>query len=128
MREKHYSECVTLEQECYTELVEIILAAITELSDACDLSKEHETHIEKINRMIKFMHDKGVKPGCKTLTKETVFSDFLTAGNDIETMNSAWDITNTKMPGDEFIKQWRNKHDDEIRAKNRNKQRELMER
>ena len=29
------------EQECYTELVEIILAAITDLSDACDLSKSH---------------------------------------------------------------------------------------
>ena len=51
------------EQECYTELVEIILAAITELLDACDLSKEHKTHVEKINRMIKFMRDKGVKPG-----------------------------------------------------------------
>ena len=73
------------------------------------------------------MHDKGVKLGCKTLTKETVFSDFLTAGNDTETMNSARDIANTKMPGGEFIKQWRSKHDNEIRAKNRSKQRELLE-
>ena len=67
--------------------------------------------------MIKFMCDKGVKPACKTLTRETVFSNFITAGNDTETMNSARDITNTKMPGGEFIKQWRNKHDNEIRAK-----------
>ena len=105
------------EQECYTELVEIILAAITDLSDTCDLSKGHEAHVEKINGMIKFMRDKGVKPGCKTLTRETVFSDFLTVGNDTETINSARDIVNTKMPGGEFIKQWRNKHDNEIRAK-----------
>ena len=35
-------------QECYTELVEIILAAITDLSDACDLSKEHGTHVKKL--------------------------------------------------------------------------------
>ena len=91
-------------QECYTELVEIILAAITDLSDACDLSKEHGMHVEKINRMIEFICDKGMKPGCKTLTKETVFSDFLTAGNDTETMNSARDIMNTKMPGGKFIK------------------------
>ena len=42
-------------QECYTELVEIILAAITDLSDACDLLKSHKEHIEKINGMIEFM-------------------------------------------------------------------------
>ena len=42
-------------QECYTELVEIILAAITDLSYAGDLLKEHETHVENINRISKFM-------------------------------------------------------------------------
>ena len=68
------------EQECYTELVEIILAAITDLSDTCDLSEEHEMHVEKINGMIEFMHEKGVKPGCKTLTRETTYSEFITAG------------------------------------------------
>ena len=40
------------EQEYYTELVEIILAAITDLSDTGNLSKSHEEHIEKINGMI----------------------------------------------------------------------------
>ena len=73
------------------------------------------------------MRDKGVKPGCKTLTRETVFSDFLTAGNDTETVNSARDIVNTKMPADEFIKQWKNKQDNETRIRNKNKQRELLE-
>ena len=96
-----------MEQECYTDLVEIILAAITDLSDTGDLSVSHKAKVEKINGMIKFMQDKGVRPGCKTLTKETVFSDFIMAGNDIETMNSARDIANTKMPADEFIKQWK---------------------
>ena len=43
------------EQECYTELVEIMLGAITDLSDACDLNKDHETYIEKISSMIDFM-------------------------------------------------------------------------
>ena len=73
------------------------------------------------------MRDKGVKLGCKTLTRETVFSDFQTAGNDTETMNSARDIVNTKMPACEFIKQWKNKHDDETKFRNKNKQRELLE-
>ena len=111
-------------QECYTE---IIPATITDLSDICDLSKEHGMHAEKINGMIEFMCDKGVKSGFKTLTKETTYSDFITAGNDTETMNLARDIANTKMTGGEFIKQWRNKHDDEIRARNKSKQRELLE-
>ena len=38
------------EQECYTELVEIILAAITELSDTCDLSKEYKNTCRKDQR------------------------------------------------------------------------------
>ena len=105
----------------------MILAAITDLSDARDLSKSHEVQIEKINGMIEFMRDKGVKPGCKTLTRETVFSDFLTAGNNTETMNSARDIVNTKMQVGKFIKQWRNRHNDKTRAKNKSKQRELLE-
>ena len=114
-------------QECNTELVEIILAAIADLSDACDLSTSHEEKLEKINGMIEFMWDKGVKPGCKTLTRETGFSDFLAAGNNTETMKSARDIVNTKMPACEFTKQWKNKHNDETRIRNKNKQRELLE-
>ena len=112
-------------QECYTELVEIILGAITDLSDACDMTKEHKTYVEKINRMIEFMHEKGVKPGCKTLTREKTYSDFIYTENDTETMNSARDIANSKVKGDELIKQWKNKHDDEIRAENKIKQREI---
>ena len=99
------------EQECYTELVEIILTAITDLSEAEELSVSHEGKVDKINGMIKFMWEKGVKLGCKTLTGETVFSDFITAGHNTDTMNSARDIANTKMPADIFIKQWKNKHD-----------------
>ena len=114
------------EQECYTELVEIILTAITDLSEA-ELSVSHKDKIEKINGMIEFMWEKGVKPGCKTLTGETVFSDFITAGHDTDTMDSARDIANTKMPADELIKQWKNKHDNETRIRNKSKQRELLE-
>ena len=61
-----------LEQECYTKLVEIIYTAITELSGAEDPPVSHETEVDKINGMIKFMWEKGVKPGCKTLTGETI--------------------------------------------------------
>ena len=108
-------------------MVKIILPAITDLSEAGDLSVSHEVKVEKINGMIEFMQDKGVRPGCKILTKETVFSDFITAGHDTETMNSARDIADTKMPADEFIKQWKNKHDGKTRIRNKNKQRELLE-
>ena len=74
------------EQECYTELVEIILNVITDLSDVCDLNKNNETYVEKINGMIDFMSERGVKPGYKTLTRETKFSDFTYAENDAEAM------------------------------------------
>ena len=115
------------EQECYTELVNIILGAITNLSDACDLNKNHETYVEKINSMIIFMCESGVKPGCKTLTRETKLSDFIYAEKDGETMNAARDVINSKMNKDELTKQWRTIHDEEIRAKNQAKQGEIWE-
>ena len=102
-------------QECYTGLVDIILSVITDLSDVCDLSKNHKTYIEKINRMIDFMCERGVKPGCKTLTRETKLSDFTYAESNAETMNSARDIINSKMNGDELVKQWKTNHDGELR-------------
>ena len=76
--------------------------------------------------MINFMHERGVKPGCKTLTRETKFSDFTYTENDAEIMNSARDIINSKMNGDELVKQWKTNHDGEIRAKNKAKQRETQ--
>ena len=108
-------------------MVEIILGAITDLSDACDLTKEHETYIEKINGMINFLCERVIKPGCKTLTRETKYSDFVYAENNAETMNSARDIINSKMNGDKLVKQWKIKHDREVRAKNKAKQREIWE-
>ena len=95
------------EQEYYTELVDIILGVITDLSDTCDLNKNHKTYIEKINSMIDFMCERGVKPGCKTLTRETMFSDFTYAEDNAETMNSVRDIVNSKLNGDKLVKQWK---------------------
>ena len=115
------------EQECNTELVKIITTAITELSEVEDPSVSHEDETDKINGMIEFMWEKEVKPSCETLTRETVFSDFITVGHDTGTMDSARDIVNTKMPVEEFVKQWRNQHDNETRNRNKSKQRELLE-
>ena len=110
------------EQECYTELAEIILGTITDLSDICDLTKNHETYVENVNGMINFMRERGVKPGCKTLTRETKLSE-----NNAKTINSVKDIVNSKMKGEELVKQWKIEHDGEVRAKNKAKQREISE-
>ena len=121
--EETLSQRIT-EQECYTE---IITTAITDLSEAENPSVSHKDKTDKINGMIEFMQEKGAKPSCMTLTGETVFSDFITAGHDTGTMDSARDIVYTKLPADEFVKQWRNQHDNEIRNRNKSKQRELLE-
>ena len=73
------------------------------------------------------MRENGVKPGCKTLTRETKLSDFVYTESDAETMNAARDVINSKMNKDELIKQWRTNHNGEIRAKNKTKQREIWE-
>ena len=78
--------------------------------------------------MINFMRKSGIKPGCKTLTRETKLSDFVYAENDAETMNTARNIINCKINRDELIKQWKANHDGKIRVKNKAKQREIWER
>ena len=108
-------------------LVDIILSTITDLSDVGDLNKNHETYVEKINGMIDFMRERGVKPGCNTLTRETKFSDFTYAENDAETMNLARDIINSKMNRDKLVKQWKTNHEGKIRSKNKAKQIEVWE-
>ena len=115
------------EQECYTELVQTITTDITDISEAETPSVGYENKIDEINGVIEFIREKLLKPSCKILSGDTVFSDFQTAAKDTTTMDLAWDIVNTKMSVDEIVKQWRNQHDNEIRSRNKSKQRELFE-
>ena len=111
------------EQEYYTKLVQTITTAITDISEAENPSVGYENKIDEINRVIKFIREKRVKPSCKILSGDTVFSDFQTAAKDTATMDSTRDIVNTKMSADEIVKQWRNQHDNEKRSRNKSKQR-----
>ena len=74
---------------------------------------------------MEFIRETRVKPSCKILSGDKVFSDFQTAAKDT-TMDSARDIVKTKMSADEIVKQWRNQHNNEIRSRNKTKQRELF--
>ena len=63
-----------------------------------------------------------MKPSCKILAGDTVFSDFQTSAGDTTTMDSARDRVNTKMSVDKIVKQWRNQHNNKIRSRNKSKQ------
>ena len=97
--------------------METITTAITDLSEAENPSVSYKDKIDKINGVIEFIPEKGVKPSCKILTGETVFSDFITAAHDTVTMDLARGIVNTKLPVDEMVKQWRNQQDNKIRSR-----------
>ena len=99
------------EQECYTKIVQTITTAITDISEAENSSVGYENKIDEINGVIEFIRENRVKPSCKILSGDTVFSDFQTAAKDTTTMDLARDIVNTKMSVDEIVKQWRNQHD-----------------
>ena len=93
------------EQECYTKLVQTITTAITDISEEENPSVGYENKIDQINGVIEFIREKRVKPSCKILSGDTVFSDFQTAAKDTTTMDSARDIVNIKMSVDKIIKQ-----------------------
>ena len=77
------------EQKCYTELVQTITTAITDISEAENPSVGYEYKTDEINGVIKLIREKRVKPSCKILSGDTVFSDFQTAAKDTTTMDSA---------------------------------------
>ena len=114
------------EQECYIKLVQTITTAITDFSEAENPSVGNENKIDEINGVIKFIREKRVKPSCKILSGDTVFSDFQTVAKDTTTMDLVRNIVNTKMSVDKNVKQRRNQHNNEIRSRNKSKQRELF--
>ena len=65
------------ELECYTELVEtiIIISAVIDVSQAENPSVNYKEKVDAINRVIEFIRGKGVKPSCKLLPEETLFTD-----------------------------------------------------
>ena len=73
------------EQEYYTKLVQTITTAITDISEAENPSVGYENKIDEINGVIKFIRENRVKPSCKILSGDTVFSDFQTAAEDTTT-------------------------------------------
>ena len=95
-QKRYYAKRIA-EQECYTELVQTITTAITDISEAENPSVGYKNKIDEINGVIKFIREKRVKPSCKMLSGDTVFSDFQTAAKDTTTMDLARDIVNTKM-------------------------------
>ena len=115
------------EQECYTELVETIISAITDVPEVKKQLVIYREKLDIINGVIKFIREKGVKPSCKLLPGETIFTDFTTAAEDVTMMDVARDIINTQMPANKIVKQWRNQHDNKIRSRKKMKQKEYLE-
>ena len=64
--------------------------------------------MDAINGVIEFIREKGMKPRCNLLPQNTLFTDFTTAVEDITMMDAAKGIANTKVPAEEFVKEWRN--------------------
>ena len=107
IKDAHTEEALSqiiAEQECYTKLVQTISTAITHISEAENPSVGYKNKIDEINGVIEFIREKRVKPSCKILSGDTVFSNFQTAAEDTTTMDSARDIVNTKMSADEIVK------------------------
>ena len=67
-----------MEQECYTELVEIILTAITDLSaDTGDLSISHNERVEKINGSTRSGIEESVKISKLNMNSEETVGEYL---------------------------------------------------
>ena len=115
------------EHKCYTELVETIIKAVTDVSQAENPSTKTQENIDMINGVVEFIREKHIKPSCKVVSDETVFTDFITAAEDEATMNLARSTVETKIPVDKFIKDWKEQHGTLVRNRNKAKQRKYME-
>ena len=63
-----------------------------------------------INTVVEFITGKNIKPSCKKLSEDTLFTDFNMALEDKATMNSARSTVEGKRPSDEFINEWKEQH------------------
>ena len=59
------------EQECYTELVQTITKAITDISETENPSVGYKNKKDEIYGVIKFIREKRVKPSCKILSGDS---------------------------------------------------------
>ena len=77
--------------------------------------------------MVEFKRGKHVKPSCKKLSDETLFTDFNTTSEDETTINSTRNTVENKTPVEEFINEWKEQHHTIVRNKNKEKKKEMME-
>ena len=115
------------EHECYTELVETIIKAVTDVSQAKNPSTKTQENVDTINGVVRFIREKHIKPSWKLLSDKTIFTDFITAAGDKATMNLARSMVETKILVNEFVKDWKEQHNTKVRFRNKVKQREYME-
>ena len=115
------------EHKCYTKLVETIVNVVTNVSKAENPSTKNQNHINMINIVVKFIRVKHIKPTCKKIQNDTKFTDFITGSDDETTMNVARNMVNTKIPAEEFVKEWKEQYDNMVRNKNKLRHREYME-
>ena len=80
-----------------------------------------------INAVVEFIREKHIKPSCKNLLDNTLFTDFITTAENETTINSARSMVENKTSGAEFIKDWKAQYDTIVRNKNKEKQKENME-
>ena len=107
-------------------MVETIITAVTDVLQAENPSINYKEKVDMINGVVEFIREKGVKPSCKLLSEETIFTDFITAALDEATMDSARSTVDTKVPADKFVKVWKIQHNNIIRNTNKMKQREYF--
>ena len=77
--------------------------------------------------MVEFITEKHIKPICKKLSNDTIFTNFTTAADNETTMNTIRNLVNTRTPAEEFIKEWKEQYDNMVRNKNRLRHRDYME-
>ena len=115
------------EQKCYTELVETILKGVTDVSQAENPSTKTQENVDVINVVVEFIREKHIKPSCKKLSDDTLFTDFITVAENKTTINSARSMIENKTSVAEFVKDWKEQHNIIVRNKNKEKQKEYME-
>ena len=99
---------------------------MTDVSQAEHPSIKDQENIDVINGLVEFIREKHVKPSCKVLSDETIFTDFITAAGDKATMNSARSAVETKISVEKSVKDWKEQHETIARNSTKVKQREYI--
>ena len=113
-----------IDHDTYVQLVKTIIDKIDSVTNREEHNANVDQEVDEINGLIELMRERNVHPKCKRLYKGTIEGDFISAGEDENTLRTAKEILDNQVNMEMAITEWRENARSNARSRNRDKYKE----